>query len=59
MHKQCIICGENKPKSDFEYGNRNNRSYCAECNKIDQQIYSKEGLEAVKAWRVEMRKQWQ
>jgi len=59
MHKQCVICGKTKPKSNFDYGKRNNRSYCSACNKIDQRIYNREGLEAVKAWREEMRKQWQ
>lgn len=56
--KLCSICGESKSLDAFSYGNRDNRSYCFNCNKIDQRIYSSEGLDAVHAWRDEMRRKW-
>ena len=56
--KQCSICGKEKSLDHFSYGNRTRRSYCQSCNKIDREIYSKEGLEAVHKWRESMRARW-
>ena len=57
--KQCSICGQDKSLSEFDYGNRPNRSYCADCNRTDKKIYSREGGDAARKWRAEMRKSWQ
>ena len=54
----CSICGNEKSLSEFDYGNRKNRSYCADCHRTDQRIYQGEGLKAVHKWRAEMRKSW-
>ena len=56
--KQCSICGIEKDLSNFTYGNREDRSYCSECNSKDQSIYQREGLDAVRKWRDDMRKSW-
>ena len=56
--KQCSICDIEKDLSSFTYGNREDRSYCCDCYKADQKIYSRDGLEAVHDWRDKMRNSW-
>lgn len=58
VQKACSICGRWYPYSEFEYGNRENRSYCRSCNKEDQAAYSQGGAEAAREYREEMRSKW-
>jgi len=55
--RQCAICGEYRPKEEFEYGGKL-RSYCPQCNAEDMRIYRTDGLAAVHQWRQAMRDKW-
>jgi len=56
--KACSICGVSFHRSEFEYGNRSNRSYCRACNKAEREAYSLGGAEAARAFRDEQRLKW-
>jgi hypothetical protein len=57
-NKACSICGVSFPRSEFEYGNRANRSYCQSCNKAERATYVQGGTAAARAFREEQRKKW-
>jgi hypothetical protein len=57
--KSCSICGKSFPLSAFTYGNRADRSYCPACNKAERAAYAQGGTEAARAFRDDMRRQWQ
>lgn len=57
--KTCSICGVSFPNSEYVYGNRDNRSYCRQCNKQEKAAYTQGGVEAARAFRQEMRRRWQ
>jgi hypothetical protein len=44
--KPCSICGRLFPFDEFSYGNRDNRSYCQQCNREEKQAYSEGGVDA-------------
>lgn len=56
--KLCSICGKNFPHSEFSYGNRDNRSYCQNCNTEEKAAYSQGGTEGARKYREEMRAKW-
>ena len=56
--KTCSICGKWHPHSEFEYGNRDSRSYCQKCNSEERAAYSHGGKEAARQYREEMRTKW-
>lgn len=58
IQKTCSICGASYPPSAFNYGNRENRSYCVTCDKAEKAAYSKGGKEAARAFREEQRRKW-
>jgi hypothetical protein len=49
--KTCSICSEWHRMSEYDYGNRPNRSYCRRCNKEERAAYNKGGTKATKAYR--------
>jgi hypothetical protein len=53
--KACSICGERYPSTEFEYGNREGRSYCKQCNKEERAAYSLGGADAARKYREDMR----
>ena len=53
--KACSICGKSFPLAEFTYGNRENRSYCRQCDRAEKQAYSQGGAEAARAYREVMR----
>ena len=53
--KPCSICGARFPRSEFEYGNKSNRSYCRECDKLEKKAYADGGKEAARDFREKMR----
>jgi len=55
--KTCSICGKWFNNSEFSYGNRDNRSYCKQCNKEEKLAY-KGGKEAARQYREIMRSKW-
>ncbi|GAB6197621.1 hypothetical protein PAGU2595_029660 [Lysobacter xanthus] len=57
--KSCSICGKSQPRSEFSYGNREDRSYCKTCNKLERQAYARGGAAAAEAFREEQRRSWQ
>ena len=58
-HKSCSICGKSYPRSEFSYGNREDRSYCKICNKLERQAYARGGTAAAQAFRAQQRRSWQ
>lgn len=56
--KACSICGKWYPFSEFEYGNRENRSYCKKCNSEEKAAYAQGGVEAARQYREKMREKW-
>lgn len=56
--KSCSICGKSFPLTEFSYGNRDNRSYCRACDKVEKAAYAKGGVEAARSYREEMRAKW-
>lgn len=56
--KTCSICGISFPLAEFTYGNRENRSYCSSCDKLEKQAYSQGGAEAARKFREMMRDKW-
>ncbi len=54
--KSCSICNKWHRMSEYDYGNRPNRSYCQKCSKEEQAAYSKGGKEAAKLFRENMRR---
>ena len=57
--KMCSICGKWFLYSEFEYGNRENRSYCKKCNSEERAAYSQGGTEAAREYREERRSKWE
>ena len=53
--KTCSICGEWFPHAEFNYGNRENRSYCQTCNREDRAAYAEGGREGARQYREAMR----
>ncbi len=56
--KDCSICGKRYPYSEYQYGNRENRSYCQQCNAEERAAYSQGGTEAARRYREDMRSKW-
>ena len=56
--KTCSICGEWFPHPEFNYGNRENRSYCQTCNREERTAYGKGGREGARQYREEKRAKW-
>lgn len=56
--KGCSICGKTFPIEQFNYGKRENRSYCQSCNKQERAAYTNGGREAARAFRDETRRKW-
>lgn len=56
--KTCSICGEWFPHAEFNYGNRENRSYCQTCNREERAAYAKGGREGARQYREEKRAKW-
>ncbi len=56
--KTCSICGKWYHLTEYNYGNRNNRSYCRICNKEEKAAYSKGGVVAARQYRENMRATW-
>ena len=54
--KSCSICNKWHRMSEYDYGNKLNRSYCQRCNKEERESYSKGGKEAAKEYRENMRR---
>lgn len=57
-HKVCSICGVSRPLEDFNYGSREGRSYCPECNKRDRAARATGGIAAAKEFREGMQAKW-
>lgn len=57
--KTCSICGNWYIDSEYEYGNRKNRSYCQQCDKEEKAAYSCGGIESARKYREKMRAKWQ
>jgi hypothetical protein len=57
--KPCSICGTVYPAAEFNYGNREARSYCRACDKAEKAAYGKGGVEAAHRFREEQRAKWQ
>jgi len=56
--KKCSICGIQHHGSEYAYGNRENRSYCKQCDKEEKAAYSQGGVEAARIYRDKMRLKW-
>ena len=56
--KSCSICGKSFPRTEFSYGNREDRSYCRTCDKAEKAAYSAGGPEAARAFRDSERSKW-
>lgn len=56
--KKCSICGIWHNHSEYAYGNRENRSYCRQCNKEEKAAYSQGGVETARMYREKMRSKW-
>lgn len=56
--KSCSICGQWFPSTEFDYGNRENRSYCQGCDKEERRAYAQGGVEAARAHKSEKRATW-
>jgi hypothetical protein len=56
--KACSICGVSFSMTEFEYGNRENRSYCRACTRAEKEAYARGGVEAARKFRESMRSKW-
>lgn len=56
--KSCSICGGWFQKAEFSYGNKDNRSYCQQCNKEEKMAYTQGGVEAARKYKKEKRESW-
>lgn len=56
--KACSICGKEYSYSEFTYGNRENRSYCRQCDREEKAAYRIGGTEAARKYRDEKRSTW-
>lgn len=56
--KTCSICGEWFPHAEFNYGNRENRSYCQICNREERAAYGMGGRAGARQYREEKRAKW-
>ena len=56
--KQCSISGTTKTPDNFNYGNREDRSYCKQCSSEEKAAYSWGGKEAARAYRESKRQKW-
>jgi ribosomal protein S27AE len=57
-HKACSICGKSYLLAEFSYGNREMRSYCRSCSKLEKAAYAKGGTEAARQFRESQRARW-
>lgn len=57
--KACSICGKSYPAAEFNYGKRENRSYCRVCDKAEKVAYNQGGTAAARRFREEQRAKWQ
>lgn len=58
VRKSCSICGKSYSSSEFNYGGRENRSYCGACNKADHAARAQGGAEAARQLRAEQQGKW-
>lgn len=58
LKKACSICGREYPHSEFTYGNRENRSYCKQCNREEKAAYRRGGVEEASKYRDKKRLTW-
>lgn len=56
--KNCSICGVWHQASEYEYGNRVDRSYCRTCDKEEKSAYSRGGTVEARAYREGKRALW-
>lgn len=56
--KSCSICGTWFHASEFNYGYRENRSYCRKCNKEEKAAYNSGGVTAARQYREMKRAGW-
>lgn len=56
--KSCSICGHWFPSAEFDYGKKENRSYCRGCNKEERSAYALGGVEAAREYRSRKRATW-
>jgi hypothetical protein len=56
--KACSVCGTTFSIEEFNYGNRENRSYCRACSMAVSKAYSQGGSSAARAYREEQRRKW-
>jgi hypothetical protein len=56
--KSCSICGQWFPTAEFDYGNKENRSYCRRCSKEEKRAYAQGGVEAAREYRNGQRATW-
>jgi hypothetical protein len=50
-NRSCSICGVSYPLTEFNYGRRENRSYCRSCDKQEKTAYARGGAEAAREFR--------
>ena len=56
--KTCSICNDWFNNLEFTYGNRENNSYCKNCNREHQAAYASGGSEATRIYRETKRAKW-
>ena len=56
--RQCSICGQYRPQSEFSYGNRDDRSYCSTCSSEEKAAYKAGGADGARRFREERRAKW-
>ncbi|HIJ80008.1 MAG: hypothetical protein OEY01_16060 [Desulfobulbaceae bacterium] len=56
--KPCSICGIWFHSTEFNYGNRENRSYCRKCNKEEKAAYNVGGTASARKYRERKRAEW-
>jgi hypothetical protein len=56
--KPCSICGVWHVLSEYNYGNKENRSYCRTCDKEEKVAYRLGGKDAARSFRETKRFAW-
>lgn len=56
--KACSICGVVYASGEFAYGNKENRSYCRKCDKVEKAAYALGGADGARRYREEPRSKW-
>lgn len=56
--KSCSSCGRTYGAVEFNYGNKECRSYCRACDKAEKSAYTSGGAEAARRFRDEQRAKW-